>query len=173
MPVIIRPEEALDHEGIRDVVTLAFDDGSVARLVELIRTSEHYVAELALVAEDGGVVVGHTMLSYAILERAEPVRVLLLSPVAVAPARQRQGIGAALVKAGLDRAEQRGEPLVIVEGIPAYYPRFGFERARDYGIEPPSSDVPDAAFMVRRLGRYDAALRGRIRYPPTFDTVAH
>ena len=173
MPLIIRSEQAGDHEAIREVVTLAFDDANVARLVELIRASEHYVPELALVAEDGGVVVGHTMLSYALLEGAEPGRVLQLSPMAVAPVRQRQGIGVALVTAALDRAEQRGEPLVFLEGIPAYYPRFGFERARDYGLDPPSPDIPDAAWMVRRLSAYRDDVRGRIMYPPAFDAVSH
>lgn len=171
--MIVRPEEERDYDSIRDVVDLAFDDPNVARLVELIRASEHYVPELALVADDGGVVVGHTMLSYALLERSEPVRVLQLSPMAVTPARQRRGIGAALVRAGLAIADQRDEPLVMVEGIPAYYPRFGFERARDYGLEPPSPDVPDAAFMVRRLTGYRDDLRGRVMYPPAFDVVAH
>jgi len=171
--MIISPEEARHHKAIRDVVTLAFEDSNVARLVELIRASEHYVPELALVAEDGGAVVGYTMLSYCIIERAESVRVLQLSPMAVTPARQREGIGTALVNAGLQRAEERREPLVIVEGIPAYYPRFGFERARDHGLEPPSPHIPDAAFMVRRLASYRDDLRGRVRYPPAFDAVAH
>lgn len=173
MSLIIRPEQAGDHEAIREVVTLAFNDANVARLVELIRASDHYVPELALVADDGGAVVGHTMLSYAVLEGTKPGRVLQLSPMAVVPARQRQGIGAALVNAALDRADEQGEPLVFLEGIPAYYPRFGFERARDHGLEPPSPDMPDAAWMIRRLSAYRDDLHGRITYPPAFDAVSH
>jgi putative acetyltransferase len=62
--------------------------------------------------------------------------------------------------------------VVIVEGIPAYYPRFGFERARLHGIEPPSPHIPDAAFMMLRLANYDPSLRGDIVYSPAFDVVA-
>jgi putative acetyltransferase len=141
--------------------------------VERLRSSEGYVPELSLVAEDDGGVIGFIMFSYVSLQRENGDRpVLCLSPLAVQPEQQRRGIGAALVREGVARAEQREEPLVIVEGIPAYYPQFGFERARSYGLEPPSDTIPDAAFMVLRLAQYDRSLRGKIVYSPPFDAVA-
>lgn len=167
----IRPEIRSDDEGIASAVTLAFDDPSIARLVELIRASDQYVPELALVAENGGAVVGHVMLSYATLKRPEPVSVPLLSPMSVSPEYQRRGIGSSLVRAVLERADERGEPLVVVEGIPTYYPRFGFDRARAHGILPPSATIPDEAFMVRKLSAYREDLRGRVVYPAAFDIV--
>jgi predicted N-acetyltransferase YhbS len=99
-------------------------------------------------------------------------RELILSPLAAKPGLQRGGIGKALVRGGIARAEARGEPLIIVEGIPAYYPQFGFERARGIGIEPPNEHIPDAAWMVLRLSNYDPALLGRIIYSAAFDVVA-
>jgi putative acetyltransferase len=63
---------------------------------------------------------------------------------------------------------RRGEPLVVVEGIPAYYPRLGFEPAADHHIGKPAHQVPDEAFMVYRLPAYDPAYRGRLVYPPAF-----
>lgn len=151
----------------------AFGDINVVRLVERIRASECYVPELALVAVEGGAVVGHVMFSYVTLRRAQDEkRVLCLSPLAVSPAVQRNGIGSALVRAGVAGAEVRGEPLAIVEGIPAYYPQFGFERARTHGIEPPSLKIPDAAFMVLRLSSYEPSLRGTIAYSPAFEVVS-
>jgi putative acetyltransferase len=57
---------------------------------------------------------------------------------------------------------------VVLEGIPAYYPRFGFERASLHGIEKPADQVPDDAFMVRKLSAYDPAIRGKLIYPPAF-----
>jgi putative acetyltransferase len=169
--MIVRPERATDTEAIATVVADALDDVNIARLVAKIRGSEHYVPELALVADVDGEVAGHIMLSYATLVGAAPRPVLLLSPLAVTPARQRQGIGAALVHAALERADGLGEPLVIVEGIPAYYPRFGFERARAHGIEAPSPTVPEEALMVRKLSAYRDDLRGRVVFPPAFDDV--
>jgi putative acetyltransferase len=57
---------------------------------------------------------------------------------------------------------------VVLEGHPAYYPRFGFERASIYGIEKPAPQVPDEAFMVKRLSTWDDRYRGRLVYPPAF-----
>ena len=42
----------------------------------------------------------------------------------------------------------------MVEGIPAYYPRFGFERASALGFISPHPKIPDDAFMVKRLPGY-------------------
>ncbi len=140
--------------------------------MELLRAPPIYIPELTLVAEEDGAIVGHVMISYATLEGDATRRVLSLAPLAVAPERQKEGIGSALVRAGVAEAEARNEPLVIVEGIPVYYPRFGFERARSVGIEPPSAHIPDAAFMVLRLSRYDQSYRGTIVYPPAFDIVS-
>jgi putative acetyltransferase len=171
---MIRPEQPADYEAIAQVVEAAFGDRNVVRLVERIRTSEHYVPQLSLVAErDGGDIVGHVLFSYVTLRRAhDEKQVLILSPLAVRPDCQKDGIGSALVRAGITEAEARNEPLVIVEGIPAYYPRFGFERARLHGIEPPSGQIPDAAFMVLRLPNYETSYRGRIVYSPAFDVVS-
>jgi len=126
------------------------------------------VPDLALVAEENDQVVGHIVFSYATLKDDEEFRVLALAPMAVTPGLQRRGIGGALVEAGLERADDRGEPLVIVVGHPTYYPRFGFEPARRHGIEPPSADFPDDAFMVRRLSGYSERQRGRVVYPAAF-----
>ena len=167
--MIVRPETPSDYEAIDELLRSAFGGAEESQLVRLVRASDNYVSDLALVAEENGQVVGHIMFSYVTLKDDEEFRVLALAPMAVTPERQRRGIGGALVEAGLELADDRGEPLVILVGHPTYYPRFGFESARRYGIEPPSADVPDAAFMVRRLSGYSERYRGRVVYPPAFD----
>lgn len=151
----------------------AFNDENVVRLVERIRLSAQYVPELSLVADDDGTIVGHIMFSYVTLRRERDEQaVLILSPLAVQPDRQRGGVGRLLVEAGINGAEVRNEALIIVEGIPAYYPQFGFERARLHGIEPPSNHIPDAAWMLLRLSNYEPSLRGQIVLSPAFDVVS-
>ena len=168
---VIRPERVSDHAEIEAVVRAAFtrhpDD--VALLVERIRASENYVPELAVVAVDDSGVLAHTMLSWVGLENSSRARILNLSPMSVRPDRQRQGIGSQLIRSVLERAEAAGEPAVMVEGIPDYYPQFGFERARTLGFVAPSESIPDAAFMVKRLAGYDPSLAGAVVYPPAFD----
>ena len=59
----------------------------------------------------------------------------LLAPLAVAPDRQRQGIGSAIVQAGLQRLPTIGVDQVYVLGDPAYYGRLGFRP--EVGVTPP------------------------------------
>lgn len=153
------------------MVSAAFGRPNEAQLVERIRASDHYVRELSLVAEQDGAIVGHVMFSHVVLEGDEERPVLALAPVSVAPAHQRQGIGSALVRMGLEKADARREPLVTVLGDPAYYARFGFQPARRYAIEPPSAAIPDAAFMVITLPGYQDHHRGKIVYPPAFNVT--
>lgn len=143
----------------------AFGREEEARLVDAIRASDRYVAELSLVAVDSGEIVGHVMLSYVDLDGRD---VLQLSPLSVAPDRQSEGIGSALSRKALRLADKRGEPLVVVLGHPTYYPRFGFRPASSLGIEPPDPSMPGEAFMVVPLGAYEPTLRGRVTFPPAF-----
>jgi putative acetyltransferase len=143
----------------------------VVPLVELLRASAGYVPNLALVADDDGDVIGHVMFTESTVEGSDAT-ILILSPLAVRPDRQRRGIGSALVEEGLRRAEARGAALVIVEGNPRYYSRFGFRRALELGLERPHEQIPEIAFQALPLAGYDPGLRGKVVYPPPFDSVA-
>jgi len=79
--------------------------------------------------------------------------------MAVLPQMQRQGIGSALVLAGLARAEAMGEALVVVLGHPQFYSRFGFSPSVGYGIDSPFP-VPSDVFMVKQLLHYQDKYRG-------------
>ena len=169
----IRSEAPTDFATIAHVVEAAFGSPAEARLVEAIRASDMYEPDLSLVAEVEGRVVGHVMISAATLVRERGSRrIVMLSPLAVAPECQRQGIGAALVHAAVGGAEAKREPLVVLEGSPAYYGALGFEPASEYGIELPlPSWAPPEAAQVVRLPAYSPSLRGRVVYPPAFDAV--
>jgi putative acetyltransferase len=86
--------------------------------------------------------------------------------MAVLPKSQRQGIGAALIRAGLDATRERGERIVIVVGHPNYYPRFGFSPKLAAALESP---FPPEAFMALELapGALDG-IRGKVRYAKPF-----
>jgi putative acetyltransferase len=171
--IVIRPECDADHPAIAEVVRAAFvrHPDEVASFVERIRASEHFVPELALVAEDASGVIAHVMLSWVGVEGGSRPRLLILTPMSVRPDRQGIGIGTRLIEDVLGRAEQAGEPAVVVEGIPSYYPRFGFERAGALGFVAPHPKIPDDAFMVKRLPGYSPDLAGRIVYPAAFDAL--
>jgi putative acetyltransferase len=132
-----------------------------------LRETANYVPELALVAEEDGAIVGHVMFTYVTLDDDER-SVLCLAPLSVTPERQKDGIGGALIKEGAARADALGEPLVVLVGHPAYYPRFGFEPARPLGLDPPEG-THDAVFMALRLWNYTPKTRGRVAWPAVFE----
>ncbi|MBD2097088.1 N-acetyltransferase [Trichocoleus sp. FACHB-591] len=163
----IRVETPADYPAIADLLLAAFEQGEEARLVEKIRLSDRYIPELALVAEKEGVVVGHILFSYIDLVGAETLPVLGLAPLAVHPQYQRQGIGSALVQAGMAKAEERGEAIAIVLGHPPFYSRFGFEPSVAYGIESPFP-VPAEFYMVTFLQPERQGYAGKVIYPSAF-----
>jgi putative acetyltransferase len=136
----IRPEIPAEFEMIRALVKAAFAtarhaDGDEHEYVDRLRASRAYIPELALVAEDGGGLVGHIMLTRILVSGAQGARpALLLSPLAVAPDRQNQGIGSLLARESLARATASGAGVVLVVGDPAYYERFGFRSSAALGI---------------------------------------
>ena len=152
--VVIRPERDADHPVIAEVVRAAFvrHPDEVALFVERIRASEQFIPELALVAEDSSGVIAHVMLSWVGIEGGSRTRILNLTPMSVRPDRQRIGVGTQLIRDALARAEEAGEPAVMVEGIPAYYPRFGFEQASALGFISPHPKIHDALTIKRAAG---------------------
>ena len=171
--IIVRPEECEDFAEIAKVVSGAFRKDEVAALVERIRRSPQYIPALALVAEKDGRVVGHIMLSYVELDDdGTRHRVLQLSPLAVDPTVQGAGIGSRLVRCSLALADQRGEAMVVLQGSPAYYPRFGFEVANKFGVsmELPSWAPPEAA-MAHPLAAYQSKCRGAVIQTSAFNEM--
>ncbi|MDX2096617.1 MAG: N-acetyltransferase [Leptolyngbyaceae cyanobacterium bins.59] len=166
----IRPEQAEDQPTIATLHQQAFGRENEAQLVERIRHSDRYVPELSLVAEKEGAIVGHGLFSYVDLVGPSRSWVLALAPIAVHPDYQRQGIGSALIEAGIELAETSGEPLINVLGHPEFYARLGFEPALQYRIAC-SLSVPDEAFLVRPLLRYSEDYKGIVVYPPAFEGV--
>lgn len=166
----IRPESIDDEPAIHEVTEAAFGRATEADLIDCLRASDAWIPGLSLVAAGAdGRVIGHLLLSDVTLATVDGLKkVLSLGPVAVDPRHQRRGVGSALIRACIDAAEAREEPLVVVLGHPWYYPRFGFEPAIRSGIEAPRP-VPDHVFMVRRLARWSPSLRGQVEYPACFD----
>ena len=166
MTIDIREAGDVDTPAVEAVVEAAFGEQgtSVNDVMALLRGVEDMAVEL--VAESDGEVVGCVALSRAWLDARERlVDVLVLSPLAVAPDHQRQGIGGRLLAAIPDVAEGIGAPLVFLEGDPRYYGRHGWSAASTHDLERPSRRIPDPACQVLLLRGHEPWMTGRLVYP--------
>ena len=168
--MIIRHEEPQDISAIRFVNERAFGGTAEANAIDLLR--ERGAVTLSLVAAIDEQVVGHLFFSPVTIEspdRSWPG--LGLAPLSVLPEHQRQGVGTALMNAGLEECRRLGHERVIVLGHPDYYPRFGFERASRYGVRF-EFEAPDEACMILALqpGALDG-VSGVARYQPEWNGV--
>jgi predicted N-acetyltransferase YhbS len=166
--ITMRPERPDDFDAIDEIVSAAFlaEFGTTteAALVRTMRERGELVADLALVAEGDGRVVGHIAFSEVTLD-GHAARGLGLAPVSVAPDVQGVGIGSLLITTALELAEQYGWRFVVLLGHDGYYPRFGFAPAAAAGL---TGDYgAHDGWMARPLG--DATLpAGHVRYCSSF-----
>ena len=167
--MIIRQENPSDIAQINQVNTLAFGRTAEAELVDLLRANGHVT--LSLVAE-ANQIVGHVLFSPVCIQTpGGPVLAQGLGPVAVRPEAQRQGTGSSLIRAGIERMRQAGHTLLVVEGSPAYYSRFGFQDAALFGISCEFSPPP-GCFMVLSLAPGAlAGVQGQVCYSAEFQSV--
>lgn len=157
--MIIRYEEPADVCEIRKIVEAAFPTPAEARLVEQLRSDGDAV--ISMVAVESGIVVGHVMLS----KMDAPFRALGLGPLAVAPDRERKGIGGSLVRSALKEAEKEGWQGIFVLGDPDLYQKFGFDPALASGF---TSPYAGPHLMALSFDRPLPVATGKIDYAPAF-----
>jgi predicted N-acetyltransferase YhbS len=124
--LVIAPEGPLDGPCIETLLDLSFGPDRFRKTSYRYRVGIAAIADLCLVAREGEAIVG--AIRYWPI-RLGAVPALLLGPLAIDPARRGQGIGRALMRASLDRAEVMGYRLVFLVGDPAYYVQHGFKVA--------------------------------------------
>ena len=162
----IRPEQENDFQAVREVVELAFrdvedSDQSEPYLVERLRKTDAYIPELSFVAELNGEIIGHLMMSKVEIVSED-------QSVSVVPKYQRIGVGSALIREAHKRAGELGYKSAVLLGHKDYYPRFGYKRAIDFGIEFPF-DVPSEYCMVVELAPEGLKnVHGMIKYAKPF-----
>ncbi len=152
----IRPEKSSEFPIIYDFVKLAFQTAKVANgnesnYVDKLRKGNNYLPELALVAEEGGEIIGHIMLTKAFVTCEDSkFESLLLAPLSVALGHRNCGIGSKLVLSSFDLAKKLGYSAVFVVGDPDYYCRFGFMSSANFGIVH-VPEIPSQYVMVCEL----------------------
>lgn len=167
MNFTIRPERPADMLIIRQLTDAAFkgadySSGTEGAIIDALRAAE--ALSVSLVATIDEAVVGHVAFSAVTIDGAD-IGWFGLGPVSVRPDLQANGIGGALIRAGLERLRSTGAKGCIVLGDPTYYRRFGFEH--DPGLS--YDGAPPEYFMRRSLDGSKAS--GSAAYHPAFSAA--
>ncbi len=138
---LLREETPGDYKEIRRLVKTAFETAKVSSgdehdFVERLRVGGNYIPELALVAVQHKIIIGHIMLTRHPVHKdnGDAPKTLLLAPLAVLLDKRDQGVGAMLVREALRRAKVLQYDGVFLAGDPAYYSRFGFVSVPELGV---------------------------------------
>ena len=169
MEILVRQETKEDEQTVYQLVKKAFagaehSDGGEHDLVSALRGSRAFLPALSLVAEADGAVAGYILFTEIRIGAATE---LALAPLAVLPEYQRQGVGAALIRAGHKIAGELGYHYSVVLGSETYYPRFGYAPAEGFGIQPPFA-VPASNFMAVPLSEDRPEVCGVVEYAEEF-----
>jgi putative acetyltransferase len=169
MDLNIRPETTVDHAAIYDLTKRAFAPmpyagGDEQDLINKLRDAG--ALAISLVAEQNGRVVGHIAFSPAFAADGSDGW-FTLGPVSAEPELKHQGIGSAIINAGLNMLRERDAAGCVLVGNPAYYSRFGFlpfpelcpagEPAQFYQMLPLRISQPTAVVGFHPLFHGDAA----------------
>lgn len=120
----IRLEQSSDEAALSTLSAQAFGPGRFARSAYRIREGIPPIATLCLTAWRKGALVGG--IRFTAIAVGDKEGGLLLGPLVVDPAHAGQGIGRALIAAGLEGAKAQGFAFVLLVGDMPYYGRFGF-----------------------------------------------
>ncbi len=138
MDIIFRNETEEDYKIVEELTREAFwnlyvPGCSEHYLVHIMRDSELFIPELDFVALLNGKVVGNIMYIHSMVAEGD-YPVITFGPVSVLPKYQKKGIGSKLIEHTIKLAKEMGYPAILIYGDPAYYKRFGFVPAENYGI---------------------------------------
>lgn len=169
MNFIIRARAPADDGAIYELVKQAFKSsphasGDEQDLVVRLRKTSAYVPELSLVADADGEIIGHIMFTQ--IKIGDETQ-LILAPLAVLPARQKQGVGKALILRGHDIAKRAGYGFSVLVGHPSYYPKFDYRAASAFGLTCAQS-VPSECFMACDLQKSGRMLNAQMSIPAVF-----
>lgn len=147
--LLIRDETSGDAAAIAEVTAAAFRTLAISRHTEPFVIAALRAANalaVSLVAEADGRVVGHVAFSPVTISDGSR-NWYGLGPLSVLPEYQRQGIGSALIEAGMSRLKVLGAAGCCLVGHPGYYKRLGFRNVEGLVCE----GVPEEVFLALPL----------------------
>jgi putative acetyltransferase len=164
--IAIRAERSDDVEAVHALNEAAFPTDAEARLVDLLRDAGRL--SVSLVATLGEDVIGH--IAFSPVATASGVVGAGLAPLAVLESARCRGVGARLVRAGLDACRAAGYGWVVVLGDPGYYGKFGFSAASGSSLSDEYGGG-DAFQLLELVPGNVPVGAGLVSYAPEFGVV--
>lgn len=170
-PFAIRAERSSDTAARDALLDVCFGEDRDGRTCQRLRDGRLPAQGLAFSAVINGRLVGTVQLWHV---SAGGRIALVLGPLAVDPACQKLGIGAALMRHAIEAARRLGHDAIVLLGDAPYYARFGFapemaaelhlpgsfERERLLGLELTEGALDGAWGMIVATGKPIAPARG-------------
>ena len=175
MDVKIMQEEITELPSICKLIESAFADMQESDhqehcLVDRLHKSDTYIPELSLVAKsEKGKIIGYILLTKVKIVSENGVQTsLAVAPLAVLPEYQNRGIGGMLLNEAHKRAAALGYGTAVLLGHKDYYPRFGYRKVADYGIEFPFDAPSECCQVVELIPDALKNVNGIVHYPAVF-----
>lgn len=146
----IEQESEQDGWAVEALYDTAFGPARSALSSYRLREGVAPVAGLSLVVRDGDGGIAAAIRFWPVSVAGQAA--LLLGPIAVHPTRQGEGLGAALMRAGLERAAAAGWARVLLVGDAPYYARFGFVPHPGLCMPPPTDPARVLALALEPGG---------------------
>ena len=159
--------EALTREAFWDVYQPGCDEHY---LLHIMRGDEDVITGLNLVCEMDGEIVGHIFYVHThVLDASGAAHpVISFGPISVRPDVQRTGIGSEMIRRTFAMAKDMGFGAVTITGNPAYYHRFGFGPAADFGIVMDDGRAIPELMAVELIPGALNGVSGRMMFHPKF-----
>ncbi|MBL8908699.1 MAG: N-acetyltransferase [Rhizobiales bacterium] len=157
-----------DAEAVETLLDLSFGLSRRAKSSYRLREGNTAIPGLSLVVRDAEVGLSGTISFWPLKIGEAGTDAVLLGPLAVHPLRQNLGIGLALMREGIARAEKRGHKLMLLVGDAPYYARVGFRKLpHDLLLMPGPVDPDRFLYLELEPGALDPA-RGLVLPPHRF-----
>ncbi len=168
MTIAIRGATGGDVAAIDALLRSSFAQPQEAQLVQQLCIDGDMVLTLVADDDETGELAGMVAFSRMSVEiDGKAIAAVALAPVAVAASHRSQGVGEALIAAGLKHLGDAGAMLAFVLGEPEYYGRFGFSVDWASGF---ASPYAGDYFMALPLqgGAMPCGTRGQAIHAPAF-----
>lgn len=142
--ILIRQAKALEFDKINLFIAenpeeLKYRKDNCVHFVKQLRENSNYIPELELVAEQGGDLIGHVILSEVqlVANNGNSYKTLFLSPLSLSSGKTNNGVCRALINNSSDIAKSMGFSSIFLFGNPDLFQSLGFQKAKKWNIYHP------------------------------------